>query len=233
MEVVHQGVTISFCYCRSQRRSLGLTIRPDKSVWVRVPLRSSQDEIRAFVARKAGWIRMVWQRLDNRPSKSGQEFRRGAMFPYQGREYPLRVEQGGDDGVALRGDELVVRTNGGEEPDRLAGVIDAWYRERAVVLFGERVRECLRRMVGESLPLPPIVIRSMKSRWGSYSRRTGRVCLNLNLIKVPPACLDYVIIHELCHMKEPNHGPRFWKLVSRYVPDHQELRRQLKNCGAI
>jgi predicted metal-dependent hydrolase len=233
MEVVHQGVAIPFRYCRSRRRSLGLTVRPDRSVWVRVPLRTPLDDIRAFVARKADWIGKVWQRLGSLPPRSGQDFREGAIIPYQGREYPLRVEQGGGEAVALRGGELVVRTSGGDDPDRLAGLIDAWYRGQAVELFSERLLVCHRRMVDEELPFPSLVIRGMKSRWGSYSRRTGRICLNLNLVKAPLPCLDYVIIHELCHMKEMNHGPRFWKLVSRYVPDHGELRRQLRCCGAL
>lgn len=230
MEVVHRGVTIPFRFCRSRRRSLGLTVRGDKSVWVRVPLRTPPEEIRAFVARKADWIRKVWQRLDSRPPQNAQEFRDGATFPYQGREYLLRVERGSGEAVALRGDELVVRTGGGDGPERLAGMIGAWYRERARELFGERLLACHRGMADEGLPLPAMVIRDMRSRWGSYSFRTGRICLNLNLIRAPLPCLDYVIIHELCHMKEPNHGPRFWELVGRYVPDHGELRRRLKSC---
>lgn len=232
MEVVHQGMTIPFHYCRSRRRSLGLTVKGDKSVWVRVPLRTPPDEIRGFVLRKAGWIQKVWQRLDSRPPTSGQSFRSGAIVPYQGREYLLRVERGSGEAVALRGNELVVRT-GRDEPDQVAGVIGAWYRERAQELFRERARACHRRMEAEALPLPSIVIRDMRSRWGSYSCRTGRVCLNLNLIKAPLPCLDYVIIHELCHIRVPNHGPRFWNLVGRYVPDHAELRRRLRCCGAL
>lgn len=208
-------------------------MRRDRSVWVRVPLRTPLDEIRGFVLRKADWIQKVWQRLDSCRPKSGQSFRSGAIVPYQGREYLLRVERGTGEAVALRGDELVVRTSGGDDHEQLAGVIDAWYRGRAVELFRERARECHRRMEAEALPLPPIVIRSMKSRWGSYSFRSGRICLNLNLIKAPLACLDYVIIHELCHIRVPNHGPLFWKLVSRYAPDHLELRRQLRHCGAL
>lgn len=233
MEVVHQGMTIPFRYCRSRRRSLGLTVRPDKSVWVRVPLRTPLEEIRAFVARKANWIRTVWQRLDSRPPQKVQQLRGGAVITYQGREYLLRVEQGEGQVVTLQGDELVVRSSQGHDHEQLAAVLDAWYRLRAVELFGERARECHRRIEAEAFPLPPIVIRSMKSRWGSYSYRTGRICLNLNLIKAPLPCLDYVIIHELCHIRIPNHGPLFWKLVSRYVPDHSEVRRQLRQCGAL
>jgi hypothetical protein len=80
----------------------------------------------------------------------------------------------------------------------------------------------------EGIPLPPITIRPMKTRWGSYSYRTRRITLNLNLVKTPPACLDYVIVHELCHIKVRHHGPDFWRLVSRYLPDYLSERGQLK-----
>lgn len=233
MEVVHQGVPIPFHFCRSRRRSLGLTVKRDRSVWVRVPLATTREEVGAFVLRKAGWIRTVWQRLESRPLKNDSEPRNGGLILYQGEEYPLRVEQGRDEAVAFWGGELLLRTGGVSSPDRLAGLIDGWYRERAVELFPERLVACHRAMAREGLPLPALVIRSMTSRWGSYSRRTGRICLNLNLIRAPLSCLDYVIIHELCHMKELNHGPRFWKLVSRYVPDHLELRRRLRQSGAL
>jgi predicted metal-dependent hydrolase len=233
MEVAHQGMTIRFRYCRSRRRSLGLTVRPDKSVWVRVPLATPLEDIRAFVARKADWIRTVWQRLDSRPPQNVQELRGGAVIPYQGREYLLRVEQGEGQAVTLQGDELVVRSSQGGGHEQLAAVIDAWYRQRAVALFRERLLACHRCMADEGLPVPALVIRDMKSRWGSYSYRSGRICLNLKLIRAPLPCLDYVITHELCHIRVPNHGPLFWKLVSRYVPDHNELRRQLRQCGAL
>ena len=69
----------------------------------------------------------------------------------------------------------------------------------------------------------------MKTRWGSYSYRTRRLTLNLNLVKAPSACLDYVIVHELCHIKVRHHGPDFWRMVARYRPDYLAERRELKN----
>jgi predicted metal-dependent hydrolase len=175
----------------------------------------------------------VWQRIDSQPPKPRQSYGRDATLLFQGREYPLRIERASSEAVSLHGDVLVVQTPLEHDSEQLRGLIIAWYRERAEELFSERAMECHRRMGAESLPFPSIVIRSMKSRWGSYSYRTGRMSLNLNLIKAPLSCLDYVITHELCHIKVPNHGPRFWKLVGRYVPDHVELRRQLRSCEIL
>ncbi len=83
-------------------------------------------------------------------------------------------------------------------------------------------------MQAEVIPLPPITVRSMTTRWGSYSYRTKRISLNLNLIKAPVACLDYVIIHELCHIKVRHHGADFWRMVEKYVPDYFVVRKQLR-----
>jgi predicted metal-dependent hydrolase len=231
--VVCEGITIPFRYCRSRRRTLGMTVRPDKSVAVRVPLRTPLGDIRDFVSRKGAWVMKVWQRLDSQPPKPRQSYDRDATFLFQGRECMLRIERASTEVVSLHGDALVVQTPQGQDGEQLRELINAWYRERAMVLFSERVMECHRRMQAELLPFPPIVIRGMKSRWGSYSYRTGRMSLNFNLIKAPLSCLDYVIIHELCHIKVANHGPKFWKLVGRYVPDYAEQRRQLRNCVTL
>jgi predicted metal-dependent hydrolase len=92
----------------------------------------------------------------------------------------------------------------------------------------DRSIECHRLMLVEVVPLPPITIRPMKTRWGSYSYQTRRITLNLNLIKASQACLDYVIIHELCHIKVRHHGPDFWRMVSLYCSDYLSDRNQLK-----
>jgi len=223
------GTVIPFLYAHSRRRTLGMTVGPDKSVIVRVPLRVPLGEIRDFVSRRAAWIVRVWREFDSRPPTPSQSYDSGASFLFQGKRYGLTLERGAAESVSLRGDELVVTTPGEPHVSGIRRLIDVWYRNQALHIFREREIECHRRMGEKGMSLPAIVIRSMKSRWGSYSYRTGRISLNLHLIKAPPACLDYVIIHELCHIRVRHHGPGFWKLVERYVPDHGELRRQLNS----
>ena len=107
-------------------------------------------------------------------------------------------------------------------------MIEKWYRKQAVEIASERSVVYHSMMHSEGIPLPPITIRSMKTRWGSYSYTTKRIALAINLIKMPPACLDYVIIHELCHIKVRHHGPDFWRMVSRYCPHYMSVRKMLK-----
>lgn len=225
---VCNGVVIPFRYCHSRRRTLGMTVRPDKSVNVRVPPATPLHAIRAFVARQAAWIASAWEKIDRQSPPPVQSYASGARFLFQGEEYTLALEQGGAGIVQILNGFIVATLPGEPSPSRLAELIHAWYREKARELFSERLIECHRRMQPEGIPLPPVVIRPMKSRWGSYSYRTRRINLNLNLIKLPQACLDYVICHELCHIKVRHHGPGFWHLVGRYCPDYAEQRRQLK-----
>jgi predicted metal-dependent hydrolase len=208
-----------------------MTIRPDRSVSVRVPLRTPLYAIREFVARQAAWIARTREKIANQSPEPAQSYADGAPFLFLGDEFRLALEPGPQETVRLRGDSLVVATPAGPSPCRLKELVDCWYREQAAELFRERLIACHIRMEPERLEFPLLTIRPMKSRWGSYSYRTRRVTLNLHLIRLPLACLDYVIIHELCHIAVRHHGPLFWRLVERYFPDHAEARRQLREIS--
>ena len=222
------GVTIAYSWCHSRRRTLGMTVRPDKSVSVRVPLRTSLKAIREFVSHRAEWVLKVRKLMDARPARLLQEYGRGAVFMFQGEALRLEFSKGPDRSLQLHDGLLILTVPEIPAEETVRTMIDNWYRKQALDLIKERSVECHRMMQEEGIPLPPITIRSMKTRWGSYSYRTGRISLNLNLIRMPQACLDYVIIHELCHIKVRHHGPDFWRMVGRYVPDYLAVRRQLK-----
>lgn len=226
--LLSNGATIAYRWCRSRRRTLGITVRRDLSVSVRVPLRTSPVEVRDFVIRKGDWISSVLTRIETRLPRSGQRFEPGALVPFLGRDYPLVFEQGHPPRLQLDGERLLLTAPQLPPDAELRRMIDGWYREQARAAVEERSLACHRLMQAEGIPLPPITIRPMQSRWGSYSYRTGRISLNLNLIRAPLDCLDYVIIHELCHIRLRHHGPEFWRLVARYQPDFQALRSKLR-----
>jgi predicted metal-dependent hydrolase len=222
------GVAIAYNWCHSRRRTLGITVRPDRTVSVRVPLRTPAREIRAFVTRRAEWVLKVWKKQDEKPAQQQQCYGSGSLFMYQGRAYRLEFATGSRCSLHLRDDCLVLASPEVPSEETVRRTVDSWYRKQALEIVRERSVECHRMLQGEGIPLPPITIRLMKTRWGSYSCRTRRITLNLNLVKAPPACLDYVIVHELCHIKVRHHGPDFWRMVSRYLPGYLSERRQLK-----
>jgi predicted metal-dependent hydrolase len=221
-------VVIFYRYCHSRRRSLGMTVRPDKSIRVRVPLRTPLRVIREFVAGRAAWIFKVWAEFDGRGTAEFRRYAIGSPVLFRGEQRLLTHETGADEAVRLRGGLLVVTAPLPPSSRHLTELVNGWYREQAGRLFRARLIACHCLMFPEGAAVPALSIRPMTSRWGSYSYRTRRITLNLNLAKLPPACLDYVIIHELCHIGIRHHGPRFWQMVARYLPDHQEVRRQLR-----
>jgi len=222
------GVAIAYSWCHSRRRTLGITVRPDRSVAVRVPLRTPFRDVRAFVVRRAEWVLKVWQKQDEKPAQGRQSYRSGSLFMFQGHPCRLGFATGTPRSLQLRDGSLLLTWPGTPPEEDVIRMVGSWYRQQALAIVTERSLACHRLLQGEGIPLPPVTIRPMKTRWGSYSYRTGRITLNLNLVKAPPACLDYVIVHELCHIKVRHHGPDFWRMVARYRPDYLAERRQLK-----
>ncbi len=221
------GVVIAYSWCHSRRKTLGITVRPDKSLSVRAPLRTPVKDIRIFVTNKAEWVVRVWKKLDTRQTGPVQDYGRGALFMYRGEALRLEFTAAPHSSLLVQEGFLIMTVPELPSEAKVRKMIDSWYRNQAAEIVKARSAECHRMMHDQGIPLPPITIRSMKTRWGSYSYRTGRITLNLNLVKAPQACLDYVIIHELCHIKVRHHGPDFWKLVSRYFPDYLKARREL------
>jgi predicted metal-dependent hydrolase len=230
--VTWEGSEISYrYYCSRRRRTLGISVRPDLSVLVRAPYGTSRDKVRAFLLEHAGWIVRTQQRLGRQGHSEPLNYRSGETHHYAGRHYRLEVNQGQRDSVTCLSDRLVVTVRQEPSEEKTKKLLDAWYRARADILFHERLTVCHRWAASEGIPLPTLMIRKMRTRWGSYSSK-GRVTLNLLLALVPIECLDYVILHELCHYKVGRHGPRFWGLLKRLMPDCEERKRTLNTYAS-
>lgn len=225
------GLKISYhYYCSRARRTLAISVRPDLSILVRAPYRTSRETIRLFVHEHADWIVRTRQKLAGQEHSPPLTYRTGDTHHYAGKPYRLEVKQGQRDAVVCLGDSLIVTVRQEPTEERTKKLLAAWYRRRADILFHDRLAICHQRAASEGIPLPVLRIRKMRSRWGSYSSR-GQVTLNLTLILVSIDYLDYVILHELCHYKVGRHGPRFWKLMKQLLPDCVERRRALNACA--
>ena len=220
-------IEIPYRYFYSQRKTISLSVHPDLSVTVRAPHGVSTEKIREFVHRRAGWIRKVWRDFEQYlPKQPQRRYISGETHRYLGRQYRLKIEQGEADGVKCMRGFLRVTVNGVISAERAQTLLDDWYRCHAKDVFHERLRDCHKKLHREGIPLPNLKVRKMVSRWGSYSSK-GLITLNLALIKTPKDCIDYVIIHELCHYNVKHHGPKFWKLLHRLMPDFEDRRKKL------
>ncbi|MCD6059757.1 MAG: hypothetical protein K0R03_670 [Moraxellaceae bacterium] len=226
------GETLDFRFIRSKRRTIALYVHRDGSVMVRAPMRAPFAEVYLFMRERWDWMQRQLQRFRDEPAPRRIVYRHGESILHLGEEIRLHVQAALRSRALLREGELhlAVPAVSIEDPDVLAAVVESWQRRQARQVFALRLASCHERMKELSLPFPELRIRKMRSRWGSCSRR-AEITLNLELIRMPLDCIDYVITHELCHLVEFNHSARFYELQSRFFPDWKERRRQLEELG--
>jgi len=223
---VQYGTTpITFDLLYSARKTIAVRVYPDQAITVDAPEGTPLDKVQAFVRQHGAWIRKKMPAEPQRVSLPRQ-YVSGESYRYLGRQYVLKVESGLIARVRLTRDHLIVQTPDVSDKAHIAAVIDAWYRRHAERIFAVLLTDCYPRVAAFGVPFPALSIRPMKTKWGSCTSK-GRVTLNLKLIQAPLPLIRYVMLHELCHLKELNHSPQFWRLLTRVLPDWQALRAEL------
>ena len=212
-----------------ERKTLAIHVYPDKSVVVDAPANTSIDKVKSKVVKRAKWIRKQ-QRFFERypPALPARKYISGEAFRYLGRQYTLKIEHSIINEVKLlRGQLYVYATY--KSPKHIKELVDAWYRERAERIFKERFSECLKQ-AQQRISVEhdgQFKLRAMKTRWGSCSVKS-QIILNPELIAAHKECIDYVIIHELCHVIEHNHSKNFYKLLDKAMPDWEKRKDKLE-----
>jgi predicted metal-dependent hydrolase len=228
-ESVLKGRQITYTLKRSQRaKYLRLEIRQGEGLIVVMPRTYDLRLLEDFLQLRSSWIvRRLEQFCPDGTANNERKLMNGDGVPYLGRELRLVVTRsdGNQGKIAMKGDELlVVRPSNGADRGHL---VEIWYRWRAATFFRERVSLLSRRF---GLTYGRITVRGQKTRWGSCSRK-GNLSFNWRLLMAPANVVDYVIIHELAHLREMNHTARFWKVVAEQCPSWREDRRWLSEHG--
>ncbi len=232
--VERDGVVVAYQVVRSARRrkTIELTVEPE-GVRVAAPYWVPDGEIAAFVRSRVPWIVKQGRR---QPAEAPRllAYVSGEELPYLGRPIPLLVEDRPVRRVQVALDMLNLRIGVPrrfQEPERRRAAVEsglrAWYRDRAEEEIPYRVAGWAARF-GQSPGR--VLIRDQRRRWGSCSP-DGTLRFNWRLAMFTPALIDYVVVHELCHLRQPNHGPRFWAEVERLLPDYRQRRATLTRAG--
>lgn len=204
----------------SREKSIRIDVASPEGIKVIAPLDASDQEIRAAVRRRAKWIWKHFHAHKESPKRPASVS--GDEILYLGRRYSLKIEEGADASVKLKGSRLVVTT-----PERDASVIqravDHWYRSRGTEYFAKRIAVLFSSISNDNTSLPEFSLRVMRRQWGSCSP-AGRLLLNPALVRAPRSCIDYVIAHELCHLRYHHHGPDFYRLLTLMMPDWQSRK---------
>ncbi len=217
----------------SARRSLAISVLPDGAVTVMAPADADPYDVDDRVKRRARWILRQQRRFaEFRPRTQPRRFVGGETHRYLGRQYRLKIERADKDHVALRSGRLVVATRFPENPVWIKTLVRRWMRERAHRVLHERFKAIAGPMATAlGIEMPPLRICPMQKRWGSHTL-SGRVLLNDSLVAARRDCIDYVIVHELCHVVERNHSPRFLRLLRRFMPDWERRKELLERSTA-
>lgn len=221
-------MTIDFTLEYSNRKTLSISVTPELDVKVIAPYSSKISDIKEKIENKARWI--VRQREyfgEYLPKTPSREYVNGETHLYAGRQYRLKIVANRKNSVKLSGGNLVVHTTKKDDKNYIKLLLDHWYREHAIRLFEWRIAQTLPKFSKFKLEFPKLVVRRMAKRWGSCTPNK-KIILNPEIIKAPVKCIDYVVIHELCHLIHHNHSPEFYKLQNRVMPDNERWKKRLE-----
>lgn len=223
--LIYGTIVIHYAIQYADRKTLGITVHPDGLVIVKAPIDTSKEIIKEKVSKRASWIlkqqaffkSFGWKMPERR-------YISGESHLYLGKQYMLRVMDGKPNNVSFKGRcfEIVCT------PKSKAGeLMQEWYKERAKIKFAEIAEPIIQRFKKYEVEPSSIYIQSMSNRWGSCTAK-GKIILNVELIKAPKPCIEYVITHELCHLLHRDHTRVFHELLSKEMPDWERWKIKLE-----
>ncbi len=250
MNIQYEEESIEYVVVQSRRKTISITVEPDQKVLVKAPNQISSEEIQRVVQKKAAWIARKRREFVEKEYGDVLGFKEGRRLWYQGKAYSLQIykEKGVKERepeaikgeafflegekenrhgrVGILGEHMIVYAESGQATEIRQQLLQ-WYYEKArqwifklVAHYSSFFEESVNR----------ISIKDQKSLWGSCSSNKN-LNFNWRLIMAPPEVAEYVVVHEMCHLKYMNHSPEFWKEVADILPDYQEWKQWLKEHG--
>ncbi len=207
----------------SYRKSVSVNVNHKMDIILCAPYNYSMDKIQKIIFDKRIWIKKQLKHFEKyHPYITPRKYVSGETHMYLGRQYRLKITKEGYKNVKLKGGYFYLMANNSEQAKKK---IDAWYKEKSTYKFINRLEHCVNKIPFAKMPI--INIRKMKKRWGSLSAN-GVMTLNKDLVKTPVDCIDYVILHELCHQKYMNHSKDFWNLLEEVCPNWKKTKDKLE-----
>lgn len=225
---------IAYTVIKTKRRTIGITVDRNGEVTVAVPFYINEKQIREIIQKKTDWIvKKVSEARERNSNTIFREFVNGEKLLYLGKEYTLAIVEKDlskaevhmqDDAISVY---ITQKLSEESRKQAIKETLIKWYRQRFTEIVKERIEK-----YSLQLKVTPykVVIKNQKTIWGSCSKK-GNINLNWRLVMAPIDIIDYVVIHELCHLRIMNHSKDFWNLVESILPDYYEKRNWLKECG--
>ena len=226
--VIYGRKKIEFSIRYVPRKTLEIAVLPDSSISIKAPLGTQYREIEKIVLKRSRWIiKQLTYFRQFQPKTPQRRYLGGETHLYLGRRYRLKIHLGQSDAVKLRRGFFLITAKGGADSAKIKNMLESWYAAHGQAKIRECFEECWQDLKKSLLPKPILQFRKMKTRWGSLAKM-GTLTINPDLIRAPKGCIEYVLVHELCHLKYDDHGTGFYKLLKQKMPDWEKRKQKLE-----
>ena len=229
-KVICENYEIEYLLRRKQVKNLNLRIYPDSRIIVSAPRRVPVGIVDSFVKEKSRYIRSALEKFAQvrKTIPPPKEYVSGEEFHILGDKYLLKLEKGDRDNVVIDEHNIRLTMKDTTDSKRREKLLLKFLDQLCLTTFTEILHDSLALFQDFNLTLPTLKLRSMKSRWGSCSPAKKAITLNKRLLAAPRSCIEYVVVHELCHFIQPNHSQDFYRLLAAIRPDWKEQKQKLK-----
>ncbi len=201
-------------------------IPPNGQVKISAPLEISDDAIIAFASSRLTWIKSQIASFKNHERESKREYVSGESFYLFGKKYFLNISSSNKNFIEIKNDRIILNLKSGISNEQKNKYVSIWYRNE----LKNKLQQILNRWQEKTGLVPNSwQIKEMKTKWGSCTNDKKKLWFNLQLIKKPIECIEYVVLHELLHLKVEKHNDEFKQLMQDYMPDWQERKKELNN----
>lgn len=227
-QVTFDDITISYTLNRKNVKNLNLRIRPDASVAVSAPLAISSEDADVFIIRKKNYILKALGEIKNCSDEFSQrQYISGEGFRLEGKNLRLKVISAEKNCIDTDGVFLTLHVKNRYSTSEKEKMVRKFYTETTDAVMNDILSKLYEIFRKYNIPKPTLKFRTMKTRWGSCSISENAITLNSRLIEAPRNCIEYVVMHELCHMIHPNHSRRFYSFLTMQMPDWKERKQTL------
>lgn len=224
---IYKNCSYKYFLIRQERKYISLTVEPNLRIVLKCPIDCSRERIWKFLEKKQGWVEKQIHYFEKyNKAQHEKEYVSGERFLYLGRRYRLLAVKSRKDYAILRNGKLLLYTTkdiGNKKHNKIT--LENWYAKKAEETFAKEYRKVLKNFNYNYEP--KLAIRKMSRRWGSFFS-SGKIVLNPKLIQAPKECIDYVIAHELCHVKCRNHDKKFYELLKSKVDNWKDVKEKLE-----
>lgn len=225
---VYGRKTINYIIIYCDRRTMEIAVHPDCSVIIKAPKDSAILLIKKKLQKRARWIiRQLNYFKQFSPKTPSRCYVNGETHLYLGKQYRLQLTEDSKDFVKLSRGFFHITTRFPPTPETAQELLNAWYLEKANTQFKDSLDRCWPKFKNFDVIKPSLSIKRMQKRWGSLSKK-GTLTLNTDLVRAPKECIDYVVTHELCHLKYHDHGSEFYNLLDSVIPGWEKIKYKLE-----